>query len=241
MLEFKNVTKYFQDGNQKIEAVKPTTLKFNKNELIAIIGPSGSGKSTFLTMAGALQTPSSGDIIINNREVSQMSQKALANTRMQEIGFILQATNLVPFLTVKQQFKLLEKQKKDVLSQTDYNQLMSQLNLEAIENKLPSEISGGQKQRVAIAKALYTKPSIILADEPTASLDTENAMEVMKILKEQTLDKNKTCIVVTHDERLTTYCDKVYHMEDGALNLTYFLEMKLALLVPCLVFLKYHF
>ncbi|ATH59040.1 MULTISPECIES: ABC transporter ATP-binding protein [Staphylococcus] len=220
MLEFKNVTKYFQDGNQKIEAVKPTTLKFNKNELIAIIGPSGSGKSTFLTMAGALQTPSSGDIIINNSEVSQMSQKALANTRMQEIGFILQATNLVPFLTVKQQFKLLEKQKKDVLSQTDYNQLMSQLNLEAIENKLPSEISGGQKQRVAIAKALYTKPSIILADEPTASLDTENAMEVMKILKEQTLDKNKTCIVVTHDERLTTYCDKVYHMEDGALNLT---------------------
>ena len=205
MLEFKNVTKYFQDGNQKIEAVKPTTLKFNKNELIAIIGPSGSGKSTFLTMAGALQTPSSGDIIINNKEVSQMSQKALANTRMQEIGFILQATNLVPFLTVKQQFKLLEKQKKDVLSQTDYNQLMSQLNLEAIENKLPSEISGGQKQRVAIAKALYTKPSIILADEPTASLDTENAMEVMKILKEQTLDKNKTCIVVTHDERLTTY------------------------------------
>lgn len=144
MLEFKNVTKYFQDGNQKIEAVKPTTLKFNKNELIAIIGPSGSGKSTFLTMAGALQTPSSGDIIINNREVSQMSQKALANTRMQEIGFILQATNLVPFLTVKQQFKLLEKQKKDVLSQTDYNQLMSQLNLEAIENKLPSEISGGK-------------------------------------------------------------------------------------------------
>lgn len=220
MLEFKNVTKYFQDGNQKIEAVKPTILKFNKNELIAIIGPSGSGKSTFLTMAGALQTPSSGDIIINNSEVSQMSQKALANTRMQEIGFILQATNLVPFLTVKQQFKLLEKQKKDVLSQTDYNQLMSQLNLEAIENKLPSEISGGQKQRVAIAKALYTKPSIILADEPTASLDTENAMEVMKILKEQTLDKNKTCIVVTHDERLTTYCDKVYHMEDGALNLT---------------------
>lgn len=112
MLEFKNVTKYFQDGNQKIEAVKPTTLKFNQNELTAIIGPSGSGKSTCLTMAGALQTPSSGDIIINNREVSQMSQKALARTRMQEIGFILQATNLVPFLTVKQQFILLKKQKK---------------------------------------------------------------------------------------------------------------------------------
>lgn len=191
MLEFKNVTKYFQDGNQKIEAVKPTSLKFNQTELIAIIGPSGSGKSTFLTMAGALQTPTSGEILINGKEVSQMSQKALANTRMQEIGFILQATNLVPFLTVKQQFKLLAKQKKDVLSQTEYKQLMSQLNLEAIENKLPSEISGGQKQRVAIAKALYTQPSIILADEPTASLDTQNAMEVMEILKAQTSEKIK--------------------------------------------------
>ncbi|MFY2829111.1 ABC transporter ATP-binding protein [Staphylococcus arlettae] len=218
MLEFKNVTKYFQDGNQKIEAVKPTSLKFNQKELIAIIGPSGSGKSTFLTMAGALQTPSSGDIIINGSEVSGMSQKALAHTRMQEIGFILQATNLVSFLTVKQQFKLLKKQKKNVLSEDEYNQLMSQLNQETIENKLPSEISGGQKQRVAIAKALYTQPSIILADEPTASLDTQNAMEVMKILKEQTLRKNKTCIVVTHDERLTSYCDKVYHMEDGVLE-----------------------
>lgn len=218
MLEFKDVTKYFQDGNQKIEAVKPTTLEFNQNELIAIIGPSGSGKSTFLTMAGALQTPSSGEIIINDREVSRMSQKALAHTRMQEIGFILQATNLVPFLTVKQQFKLLKKQKKDVLTTEEYNQLISQLNLEVVENKLPSEISGGQKQRVAIAKALYTKPSIILADEPTASLDTKNAMEVMKILQEQTQEKNKTCIVVTHDERLTSYCDKIYHMEDGIMK-----------------------
>ena len=220
MLEFKNVPKYFQDGNQKIEAGEPTSLKFNQTELIAIIGPSGSGKSTFLTMAGALQTPTSGEILINGKEVSQMSQKALANTRMQEIGFILQATNLVPFLTVKQQFKLLAKQKKDVLTQTEYKQLMSQLNLEAIENKLPSEISGGQKQRVAIAKALYTQPSIILADEPTASLDTQNAMEVMEILKAQTSEKNKTCIVVTHDERLTSYCDKVYHMEDGVLTQT---------------------
>ncbi|WP_432722789.1 ABC transporter ATP-binding protein [Staphylococcus equorum] len=220
MLEFKNVTKSFKDGNQTIEAVKPTSLKFNKNELIAIIGPSGSGKSTFLTMAGALQTPTSGEIIINDKHVSQLSLKELAKTRMQEIGFILQATNLVPFLNVKQQFKLLQKQKKDVLDEASYNQLVKQLDIAVLENKLPNEISGGQKQRVAIAKALYTKPSIILADEPTASLDTNNAMEVMKILKEQTMEQNKTCIVVTHDERLTEYCDSVYHMEDGMLTLT---------------------
>lgn len=220
MLEFKNVTKSFKDGNQRIEAVKPTSLKFNKNELIAIIGPSGSGKSTFLTMAGALQTPTSGEIIINDKHVSQLSLKELAKTRMQEISFILQATNLVPFLNVKQQFKLLQNQKKDVLDEASYNQLVNQLDIAVLENKLPSEISGGQKQRVAIAKALYTKPSIILADEPTASLDTNNAMEVMKILKEQTMEQNKTCIVVTHDERLTEYCDSVYHMEDGMLTLT---------------------
>ena len=185
MLEFKNVTKSFKDGNRTIEAVKPTTLKFDKSELVGIIGPSGSGKSTFLTMAGALQTPSSGEIIINDKDITHLSQKQLASTRMKDIGFILQATNLVPFLTVKQQFILLKKQKKDVLSDEELAHLLQQLGLTDIENKLPSEISGGQKQRVAIVKALYTKPSIILADEPTASLDTENAMEVMKILKKR--------------------------------------------------------
>ncbi len=133
-------------------------------------------------MAGALQTPTSGHILINNQDITTMKQKALAKVRMSEIGFILQATNLVPFLTVKQQFTLLKKKNKNVMSNEDYQQLMSQLGLTSLLNKLPSEISGGQKQRVAIAKALYTNPSIILADEPTAALDTENAIEVIKIL-----------------------------------------------------------
>lgn len=218
MLEFKNVSKYFHDASRTIEAVKPTTITFNQKELVAIIGPSGSGKSTFLSMAGALQTPSSGEIIINNKNISKMSQKQLSNIRMQEIGFILQTTNLVPFLTVKQQFKLLRKHKEQVLSENDYNELMVQLNLKELETKLPAAISGGQKQRVAIAKALYTNPSLILADEPTASLDTDNAMEVMDILKHQTKLKSKTCIVVTHDERLTSFCDRIYHMKDGILT-----------------------
>lgn len=104
------------------------------------------------------------------------------------------------------------------MSQEEYQKLMDDLGLTTVENQLPSEISGGQKQRVAIAKAIYTNPSIILADEPTASLDTENAMAVMKILEEQTKQRNKTCIIVTHDERLTQFCDKVFHMEDGVLT-----------------------
>ncbi|EHP0490396.1 ABC transporter ATP-binding protein [Staphylococcus pseudintermedius] len=218
MLKFQNVTKSFKDGQQVIEAVKPTTLEFSPGELIAIVGPSGSGKSTFLTMAGALQTPTSGDIIIGTQKITDLSQKALARVRMQQIGFILQTSNLVPFLTVKQQFQLLKKRKKDVMAQQDFDALIQQLGLESVMNQLPSEISGGQKQRVAIAKAIYTNPDIILADEPTASLDTENAMSVMEILKNESKRRNKMCMIVTHDERLTAYCDKVFEMKDGVLT-----------------------
>ena len=219
MLEFKQVSKSFRDGNQMIQAVKPTDLKIIQGELIAIVGPSGSGKSTFLTMAGALQRPTSGNIYINNKNISILSEKQLSQIRINEIGFILQSTNLVPFLTIEQQFKLLGKYKKDTLSEDEYQKLVKQLNLSDITNQLPNQISGGQKQRVAIAKAIYTNPSIILADEPTASLDTNNAMAVMKILQKQTKERNKTCVIVTHDERLTAFCDKTYFMEDGVLSL----------------------
>ncbi|EGQ4389808.1 ABC transporter ATP-binding protein [Staphylococcus pseudintermedius] len=218
MLKFQNVTKSFKDGQQVIEAVKPTTLEFSPGELIAIVGPSGSGKSTFLTMAGALQKPTSGDIIIGTQKITDLSQKALARVRIQQIGFILQTSNLVPFLTVKQQFQLLKKRKKDVMAQQDFDALIQQLGLESVMNQLPSGISGGQKQRVAIAKAIYTNPDIILADEPTASLDTENAMSVMEILKNESKRRNKMCMIVTHDERLTAYCDKVFEMKDGVLT-----------------------
>ncbi|MCE5499062.1 ABC transporter ATP-binding protein [Staphylococcus pseudintermedius] len=218
MLKFQNVTKSFKDGQQVIEAVKPTTLEFSPGELIAIVGPSGSGKSTFLTMAGALQKPTSGDIIIGTQKITDLSQKALARVRMQQIGFILQTSNLVPFLTVKQQFQLLKKRKKDVMAQQDFDALIQQLGLESVMNQLPSEISVGQKQRVAIAKAIYTNPDIILADEPTASFDTENAMSVMEILKNESKRRNKMCMIVTHDERLTAYCDKVFEMKDGVLT-----------------------
>lgn len=218
MLTFKKVKKTFKDGNETIDAVKPTSLQFNKGELIAIVGPSGSGKSTFLTMAGALQTPTSGEIHINGQNITAMKEKQLARIRLNEVGFVLQSTNLVPFLTVKQQFQLLKKMKKDVLREEDYQQLLEQLGLSTLENKLPSGLSGGQKQRVAIAKALYTNPAIILADEPTAALDTENALEVIQILQDQTKQRQKIGIIVTHDERLTDYCDRVFHMEDGCLT-----------------------
>ncbi|MCJ0908274.1 ABC transporter ATP-binding protein [Mammaliicoccus sciuri] len=218
MLAFENVTKSFKDGNRTIEAVKSTNFKLEKGELVAIIGPSGSGKSTLLTMAGALQLPSEGTVSLNGQNINQYNEKQLSKLRLKEIGFILQTSNLIPFLTVQQQFELLKKVKKDVMNEEEHTRLLKQLGLDKILTQLPSEISGGQKQRVAIAKALYTNPSIILADEPTASLDTENAIEVMEILRKETKELNKLCIIVTHDQRLTSYCDKVLKMVDGELK-----------------------
>lgn len=218
MLAFENVTKSFKDGNRTIEAVKSTNFKLEKGELVAIIGPSGSGKSTLLTMAGALQLPSEGTVSLNGQNINQFNEKQLSKLRLKEIGFILQTSNLIPFLTIQQQFELLKKVKKDVMNEEEHTRLLKQLGLDKISSQLPSEISGGQKQRVAIAKALYTNPSVILADEPTASLDTENAIEVMEILRRETKELNKLCIIVTHDQRLTSYCDKVFKMVDGELK-----------------------
>ena len=218
MLAFENVTKSFKDGNRTIEAVKSTNFKLEKGELVAIIGPSGSGKSTLLTMAGALQLPSEGTVSLNGQNINQFNEKQLSKLRLKEIGFILQTINLIQFLTVQQQFELLKKVKKDVMNEEEHTRLLKQLGLDKILTQLPSEISGGQKQRVAIAKALYTNPSVILADEPTASLDTENAIEVMEILRRETKELNKLCIIVTHDQRLTSYCDKVFKMGDGELK-----------------------
>ncbi|ATC62012.1 ABC transporter ATP-binding protein [Lactococcus raffinolactis] len=216
-IEFKNVTKSFQDGDATIEALKNTNFSVKKGEFVAIIGPSGSGKSTFLTIAGGLQAPSDGEVLINGKTFSGKKEKERAKLRFDEIGFILQSSNLVPFLSVKNQLKLVDKVSKSK-AMTKGGELLKQLGVASLINKYPEELSGGERQRVAIVRALYHDPTIILADEPTASLDTDKAFEVVKILAEETKEKNKATIMVTHDLRLVDYCDKVYLMEDGVLR-----------------------
>ena len=216
-IEFKNVTKSFQDGDATIEALKNTNFSVKKGEFVAIIGPSGSGKSTFLTIAGGLQAPSDGEVLINGKTFSGKKEKERAKLRFDEIGFILQSSNLVPFLSVKNQLKLVDKVSKSK-AMTKGGELLKQLGVASLVNKYPEELSGGERQRVAIVRALYHDPTIILADEPTASLDTDKAFEVVKILAEETKEKNKATIMVTHDLRLVDYCDKVYLMEDGVLR-----------------------
>ncbi|GEB10095.1 ABC transporter ATP-binding protein [Streptococcus equinus] len=216
-IELIKIKKYFKDGPEQIEALKETNLTINKGEFVAVIGPSGSGKSTFLTIIGGLQSPSQGEVRLNGQSFSQKKEKERAKMRFDQIGFILQASNLVPFLKIKDQLRLVDKVDKKKQRES-IDSLFAQLGITDIADKYPEEISGGQRQRVAIVRALYNDPTIILADEPTASLDTEKAMEVVKILADEAKEKNKAVLMVTHDRRLVAYCDRLLVMEDGVLR-----------------------
>ena len=219
VLEFKNVTRSYQDGNKEIEALKETNFKIEAGQFIAIIGPSGSGKSTFLTLAGGLQTPSKGQIIINGKDYTNLGEKERAKLRFNDIGFVLQASNLVPFLTAKQQLELVDRiNKKRKKTLQDQESLFKELGIDHLENKLPKDLSGGERQRLAIARSLYNNPAIILADEPTASLDSDRAFEVVDLLLKECKEKNKSIIMVTHDNRMIEKCDHVYRMKDGILT-----------------------
>ncbi|ABF37627.1 ABC transporter ATP-binding protein [Streptococcus pyogenes MGAS10750] len=216
VLTFKQVTKTFQDGHHEINALKATDFSIEAGEFVAIIGPSGSGKSTFLTIAGCLQTPSSGQLIIDGTDYTHLSEKERSRLRFKSVGFILQASNLIPFLTVQQQLELVD-HLTGSKEKAKANQLFDDLGITGLKHQLPQELSGGERQRAAIARALYHDPALILADEPTASLDTEKAYEVVKLLAKESKEKNKAIIMVTHDDRMLKYCDKVYRMQDGEL------------------------
>ncbi|MFU2181801.1 ABC transporter ATP-binding protein [Streptococcus pluranimalium] len=217
VLTLKQVKKSFKDGSKTIEALKETNFSVEAGEFVAIIGPSGSGKSTFLTISGGLQAPSQGEVLINNHSYSNLSEKKRSKRRYQDIGFILQASNLVPFLTVKQHLQLVDKINKSSREEVAMK-LLEELSIAHLANKLPEELSGGERQRVAIARALYNDPALILADEPTASLDTQRAYDVVELLAKESKEKNKAIIMVTHDKRMITHCDKVYEMQDGVLK-----------------------
>ena len=188
-------------------------------QLILVVGPSGSGKTTFLTIAGGLQTPTNGDVKINDSTINSLSKKQQTKLRLEKIGFILQSYNLVPFLTVEEQFKFVDKLKKQNLTEQKLHELLSDLGLLELLKKYPNQLSGGQKQRVAIARALYTDPDYILADEPTAALDTDRSMKVIELLRDLAHKRNKIIIVVTHDLRLKDMADKVYQIIDGKMTI----------------------
>ncbi|MBC6361791.1 ABC transporter ATP-binding protein [Lactobacillus sp. ESL0263] len=216
VIELKNVQKVYGTGAAEVQALKQIDFKANEGEVVLIMGPSGAGKSTFLTIAGSLQKPTSGQVYINGEDIANISAKQSNALRLNQIGFVLQAYNLVPFLTVKEQFELVDHVKKQGnLNQATMDKLLEQLGITGLVNKYPSELSGGQQQRAAIARALYANPKILLADEPTASLDSKNVDEVGQLFKNLAKNYQKAVILVTHDPRLEKYADHIYEMMDG--------------------------
>lgn len=219
-LKLSNVSKIYQEGKNQLKALDEVSLTVKPGEFVAVIGPSGSGKSTFLSIAGALLQATSGVVEINGKELSGLSAKALSNLRLQEIGFILQTSNLIPCLNVLDQLLLVKKMSGSVSNndKTYAIELLESLGLKERLKNFPDQISGGERQRTAIARAFMNNPSIILADEPTASLDTSRAHEVVQLIGKEVKSRNKAAIMVTHDERMLQYCDNIYHMEDGRLR-----------------------
>lgn len=217
LLEVKSVSKIYGKGNNAVHALKDIKFSVDKGEYIAIVGESGSGKSTLLNIIGALDTPTEGKVIINNKDLFSMKDSELTVFRRRNIGFVFQGFNLIPELTVEQNiiFPVLLDYKKPDRKYLD--ELLNILGLQERRNHLPSELSGGQQQRVAIGRALITKPSLILADEPTGNLDSKNSSEVISLLKESSQKYEQTIIMITHSRSIAQAADRVLRVSDGIL------------------------
>ena len=218
LLEINNLSKTYGSGETAVHALKKVSFSVPKGEYVAIVGESGSGKSTLLNMIGALDTPTSGKVTIGGKDIFSMNDRKLTVFRRRNIGFIFQAFNLIPELTVEQNIifpVLLDYQKPD---KKYLEELLTVLNLKERRNHLPSQLSGGQQQRVAIGRALITRPSLILADEPTGNLDTQNSSEVIALLKEASRKYEQTIIMITHSRPIAQTSDRVLQVSDGVLT-----------------------
>lgn len=216
----KNISKNYQDGEQVIEVLKNVSLEVAQGEFVAIVGPSGAGKSTFLSIAGALLSPTEGEIAIDGKVLNDLTSKDLTKVRLDKVGFIFQGANLIPYLSVRDQLLVIAELSGDKgrVAKEKADELLKELGLTARENNYPESLSGGEKQRVAIARALMNDPDIILADEPTASLDASRGHKVVQMIADEVKRKNKAAIMVTHDERVLDLVDRVIRIEDGYLK-----------------------
>lgn len=216
VIELTNISKTFGEGIGRVQVLDNINFQADRGELSLILGPSGSGKSTFLTIAGGLQTPTSGTVAVEEKHLGKLTSKERDQLRLNKIGFVLQSYNLLPYLNVADQFTLVCKVKKTGnLSTAEFQRLLTELGIADLRNHFPDEMSGGQNQRVAIARALYPNPEIVLADEPTAALDSNRVKVVGSLLKQMARNHDKAIVVVTHDLRLREFADHIYQLMDG--------------------------
>jgi putative ABC transport system ATP-binding protein len=215
ILKLENLSKTFGDGDTKVQVLKDISFTVKRGEFVAIVGPSGSGKSTLLSIIGALLTPSTGKVMIDEEEISGYRSTQLTSVRLNRIGFIFQAANLIPYLTVIEQLHLVHDIGRKRKADTRSLELLEHLGLSRRLKNYPDKLSGGEKQRVAIARAFMNDPDIILADEPTASLDSERGKKVVEMIAKEVQSRNKAALMVTHDERVLHLCDRIIYIEDG--------------------------
>ena len=218
ILEVTNLCKTYGKGDTMVKALDNVSFSVEKGEFVAIIGPSGSGKSTLLHILGGVDVPTKGSVVINQTDISNLDETALAIFRRRQIGLIYQFYNLIPILTVKENLTLpllLDGRKPD---EKQISALVKRLGLEHRLDHLPNQLSGGQQQRVSIGRALVNNPALMLADEPTGNLDSENSKEIISLLRQFNKEFNQTVIIITHDEKIANSADRVITIEDGKIT-----------------------
>lgn len=218
-LVLEHINKVYGEGEIAVTALRDVSLRVKEGEFVAVVGPSGSGKSTFLSIAGALLSPSSGKILIDNQDITNLSAKELNDVRVNDIGFVFQSSNLVPYLNVLDQLLLVPRLAGKSIKQVEgkAQELLEHLGLGNRMYHYPDKLSGGERQRVAIARAFMNEPEVILADEPTASLDSKRGRNVAEMLAHEVKTRGKAAVMVTHDERVLDLCDRIVMIKDGAL------------------------
>ena len=224
ILQLNNVTKTYQKGKTEVEALKGVNLNIEKGEFLSIVGPSGSGKTTALNIIGCLDTPSSGNVLFDGTNLSKMKEKQLSRYRKENIGFIFQSYNLIPVLTVKENIELplvIEKKygKKEISDLV--MKMIEEVGLKEMAHRTPGELSGGQEQRVAIARALIKNPVVMLADEPTANLDSHTAEDIISLMQKMNTEHNTTFVFSTHDPLMMKHARRIVVLHDGQVQKDY--------------------
>ena len=221
VLDMRDVRKVYTSGGDEIVALDHATVQVDHGEIVALLGPSGSGKTTLLSIAGGLLTPTSGSVVVGGHDISDYNAKQLTDFRRNNVGFVFQAVNLVPFLTAEENLLVVDELgggKGGKQSKGRARQLLDELGLGHRLKNLPGQLSGGERQRVAIGRALFNNPKLVLFDEPTSALDTKIGEQVMELIQSEMKARDTAAVIVTHDTRMTHYADRTVHIVDGRLE-----------------------
>jgi putative ABC transport system ATP-binding protein len=218
-LQMADVRKVYRMADNEVVALDHATLTVDTDEIVALVGPSGSGKTTLCSIAGGILAPTKGSVVVAGEEITGYGEKQLTTFRQNQVGFVFQSVNLVPFLTARENLLVVDElgRREGKKARERADRLLDELGLTDRAKNLPSQLSGGQKQRVAIGRALMNDPQLVLFDEPTSSLDTELGSQVMELIRSEMKSRGHAAIVVTHDERITSFCDRTVHIIDGVL------------------------